>query len=104
VWDVHEFQARDRAAWLIIAGFVGLALIYSMVNPLFESPDEWLHFRYVRALIDQRALPVQSPVEQTEFHQPPLYYVLGALIAAPLPAEPAALRVNSFWNTLPGPP
>ncbi len=95
---------RDRAAWLIIAGFVGLAVIYSVVNPIFESPDERLHFQYVRALMDQRALPVQSPTEQTEFHQPPLYYGLGALIAAPLPAEPVTLQVNSFWNTQPGPP
>ncbi len=95
---------RDRAAWLIIAGFAGLAVIYSVVNPIFESPDERLHFQYVRALIDQRALPVQSPNEPTEFHQPPLYYVLGALIVAPLPAEPVALHVNSFWNTQPGPP
>ncbi|MBP7686680.1 MAG: glycosyltransferase family 39 protein [Thermoflexales bacterium] len=97
-------KAPDRVGGLIIAGFVVLALIYSVVNPLFESPDERLHFEYVRALIDERALPVQSPTAQTEFHQPPLYYALNALIAAPLPAEPVTLPINSFWNTQPGPP
>jgi hypothetical protein len=54
-----------------------LALAYSVVNPLFESPDEFLHYEFVRYLIDRRELPVQTPGKLSEFHQPPLYYVDG---------------------------
>ena len=59
-----------------------LALAYGVVNPPFESPDELLHFDYVEALLRTRRLPV-AQAELSEYHQPPLYYMAGALAQRP---------------------
>ena len=67
-------------------------------NPLFEAPDELLHYQFVRYLLDVGELPVQPQEKRlTQYHQPPLYYVAGALLVAGVddPATPP-LR-NPFW-------
>ncbi|MFH1086812.1 MAG: phospholipid carrier-dependent glycosyltransferase [Chloroflexota bacterium] len=81
---------RQHGAGLALAlTFGALGLLYSVTTPLFETPDEPFHFRYVRWLVEQRALPplvvAQGEWEQGEFHQPPLYYALGAFLTAPIP-------------------
>ena len=63
--------------------FVALAGWYSVQIPPGEGVDESAHFRYVKYVKEQRALPVQ-PMEPRGVkvgmgHHPPLYYVLGAL-------------------------
>ena len=63
--------------------FVALAGWYSVQIPPGEGVDEAAHFRYVKYVKEQRALPVQ-PMEPRGVkvgmgHHPPLYYVLGAL-------------------------
>lgn len=85
---------------LLVALFSILGTIYSLVVPLFEAPDEVWHFRFVQALVEQRALPVQ-PVEGQdiwlrESGQPPLYHVLAALLVAPLDTSdfPGFVRFN----------
>jgi hypothetical protein len=92
---------RDRIrlwAMVIIAGYVILGLAYSVINPLFEAPDEWLHYQFVRYLVDQRALPVQTPDMLTEYQQPPLYYALGALFTSGVKVEPFAPQLNPYWG------
>ncbi len=92
---------RDRATWwaaAIVLGYLILAVLYSVVNPLFESPDEFQHYKFVRYLIDQRALPVQSAAALTEYQQPPLYYALGALAAGSITVEPFEPLANPFWG------
>jgi len=71
------------SSWLaigIIVLHLCLGAIYSVVTPLWESFDEWGHYPYVEYIARERALPHEPLVEKNdETHQPPLYYVLGAL-------------------------
>lgn len=74
----------ERLAPLWPLLFASLAVIYSVVVPVFESPDEIYHYPYVRHLATERRLPVQRPGQETawaqEGSQPPLFYTLGALL------------------------
>lgn len=63
----------------------GLAILYSLVTPLWEAPDEVGHFQNIADLAMGRGLPVQRVGQLGEAHQPPLYYVIAAL--AILPAD-----------------
>ena len=64
---------------LILALFLGLGGAYSVVNPLFESPDEVWHYEYVRWLVEGHGLPRPEQVGTAAWHQegsqPPLYYL-----------------------------
>jgi len=82
----------------ILLVYILLAVAFSVVNPLFESPDEWLHYRFVRYLIDRRELPVLTDGELSEYHQPPLYYALGALLVGGVPVDSYQPEVNPFWG------
>jgi 4-amino-4-deoxy-L-arabinose transferase-like glycosyltransferase len=58
-----------------------LGTLYSVVTPLFETPDEVWHYLYVKHIADGGGLPVYSegmtfPMRQ-EASQPPLYYLLN---------------------------
>ena len=68
---------------LILAAFVILGLTYSLVTPIFESPDEIYHYFFIKHLADGNGLPVQNPENpglwEQEGSQPPLYYLIGAL-------------------------
>ena len=68
---------------LLIAAFVVLGGIYSVVTPLFEASDELWHYPMVQTLADGHGLPVQDPAHpgpwRQEGSQPPLYYAIGAL-------------------------
>mgnify|MGYP005834525995 CR=1 FL=1 len=104
----------------ILALYLVMALAYAVLTPLWESPDEPAHYNYIRYLIEHRQFPVlqaqdydfnylerikaaRFPAEMSidpiryEFHQPPLYYVIGAIFAAPWPAsaQPMVLRFLS---------
>ncbi len=74
---------RHRAITFILATFIALGLIYSLVTPIFESPDEIYHYFVIKHLADGKGLPVQSPEDpglwEQEGSQPPLYYLMGAL-------------------------
>lgn len=93
-------QAAHVSRWaaLVMLGYVVLTLAYSVISPLFEAPDEWLHYQFIRHIVEQRSLPVQSIDTPTEFHQPPLYYVLGALVNAPFEDDGYEPRLNVFWR------
>ena len=71
---------------LIISAFVGLAVGFSL-GPIFEGPDEIEHYRFVRYVQRQQALPDPAGQPNGQFHQAPLYYVLLAPIAALLPDD-----------------
>ncbi len=70
----------------MLAIYVGLALAYNVIQPPFEMSDEREHFDYVLYLLEQRAVPVFVTGQVSEYHQPPLYYLVGALLAWPFPA------------------
>ncbi len=78
-------------ALAILALFVFLAAVYSVVNPILESPDEIAHYGYIEHLVRERGLPIQRPGEETAYEQegsqPPLYYVVGATLISGLKVQ-----------------
>lgn len=66
--------------------FAGLCLVYNVLTPLYEAPDEGDHVEYAAWLADGRGLPhlVDDRGEVGEIWQPPLYYALIAAVIAPL--------------------
>lgn len=93
-------RTANRFLLAILALYLALGVTYSVVNPLFESPDEALNYENIRFLIEERRLPVLKPDKPTKAHHPPLYYVLGALLTHWVPNqhfEAITERVNPFW-------
>jgi len=82
----------------ILIAYALLAVAFSLINPLFESPDEYFHYEYIRHIVDRRDLPVMQEGRLSEFHQPPLYYGLGALLVAGVPVGPLQIELNPFWG------
>jgi len=81
---------------------VALALTSSLVSPLFESPDELEHYLFVRSLIDEGKLPIQDPDgDLSQFHQPPLYYVIGSLLTAGIQDQQSIPPRNPHWTSYP---
>lgn len=67
---------------LIVVAYIGLALFNSINIPLSKAPDEYIHFRYIRFIVDNGRLPqttVERRVTGYKADQPPLYYGLVAL-------------------------
>jgi 4-amino-4-deoxy-L-arabinose transferase-like glycosyltransferase len=93
-----------RWLMLILAGYLILATIYSLVTPLFEASDELWHYPMVKYVADHRfGLPVQVPGQsdsaapwRQEGSQPPLYYMLGAALTFWIDTSdlPQVRRVN----------
>ncbi|MDQ7033388.1 MAG: hypothetical protein Q9P01_00700 [Anaerolineae bacterium] len=95
--------AKKHPAWLyvILAGYFLIGIIYSLSNPLWEAPDEIHHFSMVQYLQTHGLqLPIQEigtvGLWQQEGNQPPLYYILGALLISPLDTSDidTVMRVN----------
>ena len=91
---------------VVLVLYLAIATAYSVVNPVFESPDELLHFEYVESLLRTGRLPIAvlgtGPGGEmlTEDFQAPLYYTAAALLTAWLPpGRPAreAIERNPFW-------
>jgi 4-amino-4-deoxy-L-arabinose transferase-like glycosyltransferase len=87
------------AACLVV--YLALAVGYSLANPLYESPDELRHVRYVRHIATYRDLPVQrAGGPRAQSHHPPLYYALGALSSCWVHVEQDVYYQppeNPFW-------
>jgi 4-amino-4-deoxy-L-arabinose transferase-like glycosyltransferase len=68
----------------VVLTYLALGATYSVVVPVYEAPDESFHFFVIKHIVDHRALPVQRAetrgMWEQEGSQPPLYYVLGALL------------------------
>jgi hypothetical protein len=85
---------------LIAVIFFLLSGSYSVVTPLFESPDEVWHYPFVWHLARSWELPVQDPANpqlwQQEGGQAPLYYALAALLTSPINTDdlPALIYPN----------
>ena len=99
-WNTHNTDLRHPRSWysqavlLILMVFIILGVIYSVVNPIFEAPDEVQHFFYVTHLAEGNGLPLQDPAHPAlwaqEGSQPPLYYALAASLLTPLDTSKAA--------------
>ena len=62
-----------------------LSLIYNAASPIFEPTDEATHYRYIKYLLDHKALPIlidgPNRDELWGLHQPPLAFFLSAVVA-----------------------
>ena len=80
---IRGILRREWAIAVVVAAFLTVAAIYSIITPLFEASDEIWHYPVVKHIADTGTLPVQRPgVEQPwrqEGSQPPLYYMVAAL-------------------------
>jgi 4-amino-4-deoxy-L-arabinose transferase-like glycosyltransferase len=87
--------ARHWPILLIVPLSVALGLYYSETVPIFEVPDEPLHFDAVRRLAESGDLAALEPVTgagPASAPQPPLYHVIGARLIRGIAldvAEPA---------------
>ncbi|MFN2286253.1 MAG: ArnT family glycosyltransferase, partial [Anaerolineae bacterium] len=92
----------DRIFGILLLVFVALTATVSLINPLFEAPDEIRHYRYIRKLITERRLPIQGQEEvRSQSHHPPLYYTLAALASAWVPSPHTSTYehpINPFWG------
>jgi hypothetical protein len=77
-------QIARRYFLAIVTLALAIRIGYVFVTPAFEAPDEYSHYSYVRFLYSFRYLPIQAnpavSMEELEFHQPPLYYFVAALL------------------------
>jgi len=91
---------RWRGLFALLIIFAVSGAIFSVVNPIFEAPDEIQHFFYVKQLADGGGLPHQGladpplPWDQ-EGSQPPLYYGLAALLVSPVDTSDA---LSLLWE------
>lgn len=83
----HHLVREHGGLIIILLVYWVLSLIYNLASPIFEPPDEATHFRYVKYLLDHKALPaVIAGPDRDEvwgLHQPPLYFLLSAALASP---------------------
>ena len=94
-WDNRAFSVLLIASLVVVAI---LGTLYSLTTPLFEPPDELQHYQYIRHLIDQRTLPVQQPDgPPSQSHQPPLYYLAGAMLVSSINDPYDIPDYNPFW-------
>lgn len=77
-------RGKSLAAGAVAVLYIALAIYYNVTTPLWEAPDETGHFQYVVHILQQRALPRQEIGALGQAHHPPLYYLLTALVVAPV--------------------
>ncbi len=78
-----DFPAIRPLLLALIATGLFCRLMFAFFTPTFYAPDEVAHFNYIQHLGEQGAFPVMhssagNPVDETECHQPPLYYLAMA--------------------------
>lgn len=65
--------------------YLCLTLSYGVLNPLFEAPDEHHHYFTTEYIATYYKLPPTTDAwVRQEAAQPPLYYLVGALLIAPI--------------------
>ncbi len=83
----------------LLALYAAVTLAYGVVNPLFEAPDEHWHYFTAQYIADNGKLPFVAPGGaydewlSQEAAQPPLYYLLGGALIAPLDTAQAREQV-----------
>ncbi len=95
-------QNNKMAVWFVLTLYLLVTLAYGLVNPLFEAPDEVWHFFTAQYIAENGRLPViaaePDPWLSQEAAQPPLYYIIGAALIAPI--DTAAARQEVWPNPL----
>lgn len=106
-WSDLRSASIERRIAVIVGVHVALALLWSVVVPLGEGPDEPGHFAYPLFVAATNRLPVQRAQATAsdvpgEGHQPPLAYWLMQPAVRWLPAEERILQMGANprfrWN------
>ena len=87
--------ARSPLAWLAVL-YVLVGVTYALVTPMLEKPDEEGHYGYIVYLRQHHTLPPMVPSANMllfESKQPPVYYVITAVLTSWLPDVPDASRL-----------
>jgi 4-amino-4-deoxy-L-arabinose transferase-like glycosyltransferase len=85
---VNDAKLRTAAPFaLVLIVYLLVASSYSIVTPILEASDELWHYPMVKTVADHGLqLPVQNPATATDWRQegsqPPLYYMLGAVLTS----------------------
>lgn len=78
----------QNGRFLLLTLYLALALGFLFGVPLFEAPDEHHHYYTVRYIADNWELPIaQESLARQEAAQPPLYYLIGAILVSPIDVE-----------------
>ncbi len=89
---------RAPLFWLAVL-YVLVGIIYVLVTPALEKPDEDGHYGYILYLREHHMLPPLAFSEgfPSEYKQPPLYYVVTSILTSRLPdvADPDQLLVTN---------
>ena len=64
-----EQDAVRRGLWAVIAAFVAIALLYSIVVPPFETPDEIWHYAFIQHVASGNGLPISEANTQALWQQ-----------------------------------
>jgi Dolichyl-phosphate-mannose-protein mannosyltransferase len=89
-------RATGAVDFRILLLLATVALVtWAYVVPIFEAPDEFLHWQYARFLHDEHRLPIYSPAF-AEGNSPPLYYALVAPMATRTPTPPPVIWINGL--------
>ncbi len=64
---------------LLLGLYLLLSLGFSVIVPLGEAPDEVSHYAYIDYVRSHWQMPTPEGPVVGESHQPPLYYLIGAL-------------------------
>lgn len=100
-------MTRRTLFFLVLVTGLLCRLGFVFFTPTFHAPDEQAHFNYIKHLVEQRTLPVQTtkmgdPANEWEYFQPPLYYValvpvywLAQVLGGDVAAVVVALRLCS---------
>ena len=116
--ELDEQYIRRPRLWLalILVAYVAVAANFAVQTPPWQAPDEPAHYNYIADIASQGALPIlrrenynqicrdelvntKFPPDQSidclryESYQPPLYYLLGALVYALSGGSLIALRL-----------
>jgi 4-amino-4-deoxy-L-arabinose transferase-like glycosyltransferase len=92
----------------LIALYISVGLVYALVTPVLEKPDEDGHYGYILYLQKHGKLPplAFSGGFPSEYKQPPLYYVITSILTSYLPdtTDPDdILTVNPYMDfSVPG--
>lgn len=101
---VRLFVAKYKLLTSILLLYLMLAGAYSVVIPLFEAPDEVWHYGYVHWIASGRGLSHPDDaggagVKQyaQEGSQPPLYYLVAALLTASITGPASGAQAQDEW-------
>ena len=98
-------MAVNKKLYIILFYFLLLSVLFVLISPVFETPDEDLHLQYINYISMYGSLPNQyegmkNPDMQVgQGHQHPLYYIFtGAFVNLLHPNK--KLEVNAVRNNL----